>query len=331
MQSNLDLLNKRLNWWGGPHQEDRMIKDKWRSLQRALLYSYQACTIAIAQWHDQVLSGESDPIDDAMTLRPQARALINPDKVKQDYDDKILSLDYKYGLGPGDVFEWKKTGTYWIIYTRQITEDAYLRGEIRRCKYKIKFKDSEGNWCATWAAIRGPVETQINSIQKNQIRVDEPNLSLDILMPKNEKTLAAFERYKEFLLDGRCWRVEAFNGISLENVLKVNAEEYYIDRDTDDVEQEMKNGLVVEPVFPHMDEEIQGDTFIRVMIPAMFSAPESDGKWSIRECGAPVSVRPQLDGTVEVTWTKLTQGQFTLVWSKDDRVYEKTVVAESLL
>jgi hypothetical protein len=39
------------------------------------------------------------------------RALINPDKVKQDYDDKILSIDYSSGVEPGDVFEWKKTGT----------------------------------------------------------------------------------------------------------------------------------------------------------------------------------------------------------------------------
>lgn len=329
--NNLEMMNKRLNWQGGPHQEDRMIKDKWRSLQRALLYSYQACTVQIAQWHDQILSLEEDSIDDAMTLRPQLRALINPDKVKQDYDDKILSIDYTSEYQPGDVFEWKKTDTYWIIYTQEITEDAYFRGEIRRCRWKIKFKDKDGNWCATWAAIRGPVETQINSIQKNQVRIDEPNLSLNILMPRNEKTLEAFERYKEFLFQGRCWRVEAIDPISMTNVLEINAEEYYIDRDTDDVEEEMKDGLVIEPVLPHNDEEIKGDSFIKVKIPAAYSADLPDGKWEIVERNAPVTFCQVSPTSIRLTWNKMVQGSFTLRWSRDNLVYEKTIVAESLL
>nr|DAO08592.1 MAG TPA: hypothetical protein [Caudoviricetes sp.] len=76
-----------------------------------------------------------------MGIYPIYRALINPDKVKQDYDDKIISIDHMAKYEPGDVFEWKRTGTYWIIYLEEITEDAYFRGEIRRCRYKIKFKD----------------------------------------------------------------------------------------------------------------------------------------------------------------------------------------------
>ena len=87
------------------------------------------------------------------------KALINPDKNKQDYDDKILSIDNATNFKPGDIFEWINTGTNWIIYLNELTEDAYFRGEIRRCRHKIKFRDEDGNICATWAAIRGPVET----------------------------------------------------------------------------------------------------------------------------------------------------------------------------
>jgi hypothetical protein len=76
-----------------------------------------------------------------MNIYPMCRALINPDKVKQDYDDKIISIDHINQYEPGDVFEWKKTDTHWIIYLEEITEDAYFRGEIRRCRYRIKFKD----------------------------------------------------------------------------------------------------------------------------------------------------------------------------------------------
>jgi hypothetical protein len=44
-----------------------------------------------------------------MQINEVYRALINPDKVKQDYDDKILSIDYKYNYQLGDVFCWVGT------------------------------------------------------------------------------------------------------------------------------------------------------------------------------------------------------------------------------
>lgn len=328
--TNLELMRKRLEWQGGIHQEDRMIKDKWRTLQRALLYSYQACTVQMVQPHDIVLTGETDPINEGMNLPfPHVRALINPDKVKQDYDDKIISIDYKHEYGPGDVFEWKKTDTYWIIYTQEITEDAYFRGEIRRCRYKIKFKDEDGNWRSTWAAIRGPVETQINSIQKNQNRIDEPNLSLNILMPRNKYTLSAFDRYSEFLFEGRCWRVEAPDSISMTNVLELSAEEYYINTETDDVEHEMKNGLIIEPVIT--DSGIHGESFIKPLIGEFYSVDESGGKWEIFEDNAPAHLCYQTDTRkVKLTWDKTTSGQLTLIWTKGNTELTKLIVVESL-
>jgi hypothetical protein len=49
---------------------------------------------------------EADPV----------RALINPNKLKQDYDDKIISIGFEHDFKPGDIFEWCNTGTYWLIY-----------------------------------------------------------------------------------------------------------------------------------------------------------------------------------------------------------------------
>lgn len=334
--NNLDMMRKRLQWQGGVHQEDRMIKDKWRTLQRVLLYSYQACTIQMVQHYTTVLTADPNPIDPDMQLPYMpVRALINPDKVKQDYDDKIVSLDYEHGYEPGDVFEWKKTGTHWIIYTQEITEDAYFRGEIRRCRYKIKFRDKDGNWCQTWAAIRGPVETQINSIQKNQERIDRPNLSLNILVPQNEKTLDAFERYKEFLFKDRCWRVEAPDSISMTNIIEVNAEEDYINRDTDDVENEMKNGLVIEPVDPSPDTDIIGDTFIKPKTATLYGIPETEnrsGHWTLANDNVPVQLCNCKDRIVKVFWNKMVSGQFDLLWYPDDggEPLSKTIVVESL-
>jgi hypothetical protein len=48
--------------------------------------------------------------------------------------------------------------------------------------------------------VRGPVETKINFIQKHGISVDNPNHTLNILMPKNKATLEYFKRYAKFYL-----------------------------------------------------------------------------------------------------------------------------------
>lgn len=328
--SNLEMMRKRLEWQGGIHQEDRMIKGKWRTLNRVLKYSYQACSVQMIQQYSMPLNAEKEQIDPEMNVFPIFRALINPDKVKQDYDDKILSIDYETGYQPGDVFEWKRTGTYWIIYTEEITEDAYFRGHIRRCKYKIKFKDKNGNWRETWAAIRGPVETQIESIQKNQQRIDKPNLSLNILMPLNEDTAHAFDRYAEFLFAGRAWKVNAPDSISMRNIIEINAEEDYINKDTDDITEEMKNGLIIEPIDKTPNSEIQGEAFIKPKIQEIYSVEKTGGVWKVLEKDAPVTLCPHGNKSIRVIWNKSTHGQFTLQWAKDNNIYEKYIVVESL-
>lgn len=322
-------MRKRLEWQGGVAQEDRMIKDKYKTFLRTLKYSYQGCDVMMAQPYNQCLS--EDELDTEMGVYQQYRALINPDKIKQDYDDKILSIDRIAGYNPGDVFQWINTGTHWIIYLEELTEDAYFRGEIRRCRYKIKFKDNDEKWISTWAAIRGPVETEIESVQKNQIRVNKPNLSLNILMPRNEKTLQAFNRYDEFLFEGKCWRVQASDSISMRNVLEINAEEYYINRDTDDIESEMKNGLLIEPIDPSPNSEIIGETFIKPKIEEIYTAPEHDGVWCLVDKTLPVKIEVISNIQAKVVWEKMTSGQFVLRWHKGNKEVLKTIVVESLM
>jgi hypothetical protein len=117
--NNLDLMAARLNYRGGKAQQDRMIKDKREALDRAVLYSYQGARIK------KIDSEEIAP------------ALINPNRVSQDYDDKIVSVGFEYGIAAGDIFTWDKTNTQWLIYSQELTELAYFRGKIRRCRYQI--------------------------------------------------------------------------------------------------------------------------------------------------------------------------------------------------
>ncbi len=66
----------RLQQHGGNAQQERMIRDKRRSLDKATLYSYQGAEVL------KLNTENRNPI----------RALINPNKLKQDYDDKIISI-----------------------------------------------------------------------------------------------------------------------------------------------------------------------------------------------------------------------------------------------
>jgi hypothetical protein len=86
-----------------------MIKDKRRSLDKALLYSYQAGLV-------KKIIPDYIPTMEGIKEQPPARALINPNKLKQDYDDKVISVPFEHGFKTGDVFEWCNTNTYWLIY-----------------------------------------------------------------------------------------------------------------------------------------------------------------------------------------------------------------------
>ena len=96
----------RFHQAGGNRQQERMIKDKRRSLDHAVWNSYQAAEIVKTDAED----------------RKPFRALINPNKLKQDYDDKILSVRHEYQVAPGTVFEWLGTHTNWIVYLQDLTQ-----------------------------------------------------------------------------------------------------------------------------------------------------------------------------------------------------------------
>ena len=174
VQGAIELSN-RLASNGGFSQQDRMIRQKRNTLDKATLYSYQGALVKKQSYDFQPLMEgvrEADPV----------RALINPNKLKQDYDDKIISIGFEHDFKTGDVFEWCNTGTYWLIYLQDLTELAYFRGDIRKCSYEIEWDDESGNRQRTYIALRGPVETKIDYIQKHGISVDNPNYSLNILM-----------------------------------------------------------------------------------------------------------------------------------------------------
>lgn len=333
-------MAKQLAARGGFAQQDRMIKDKRRSLDKATLYSYQAAWVK-RQIYDftPTMEGvkEADPV----------RALINPNKVKADYDEKIISIGFENKFAPGDVFEWCNTGTYWLIYLQDLTELAYFRANVRRCSYEIQWKDDNGVLQRTYVALRGPVETKIDYIQKNGISTDKPNYSLNLLIPKNTITLKKFKRYSKFYLQGLvegednvCWRVEAIDSFSSPGILEVNAVEYYANEQEDDTENGFVGDLIAKPIDPNGSEnkEIIGETFIKPKKEYIYSIDSSlYGDWYVSSNQYPIKMEPftSEDGktSVKIKWNSSYSGQFDLWFGDADGPlldYKKTIVVESL-
>lgn len=312
MNNGLNLMRARLNVLGGVTQQNRMIKDKRDTLDRIVLYSYQGAKVR------KLGSETADP------------ALINPNQVKQDYDDKIISIGYEYGYTPGTIFDWVNTGTKWLIYLQDLTELAYFKGDIRKCSYEISWRDANGDIKTTFAAIRGPKETSIDTSIKEGVSYDFPNHSLNILLPKNEDTLAQFTRYSEFYLkpltgenSSICWRIEATDTLSMPGIIEVNAVEYYANEHEDNVEQGIVGDLIVEEIPEPSDVEIEGEIFIKPKKTYTYTCA-SGGEWSY-DSRLPIESTVQ-GNTLTLKWTTTYTGQFVLHCGDK----EKTIVVESL-
>lgn len=333
-------LRTRLKTMGGFNQQDRMIFDKKRSLDRSLMYSYQGADIRKVACSDDFFDDKLHKFSDYIPAEDDyARALINPNKLKQDYDDKILSVSKEEFFHTGDVFEWLGTKTYWLIYLQDLTELAYFRGDIRKCSYIIAWEDEDGEH-ETYAAIRGPVETKIDYIQKHKISVDNPNYSLHILMPKTTDTVNYFKRYNKFYIsntnhevDTVCWRVEATDWISTPGILELTAVEYYSNEFEDDLEKGIAGGLKMEPIDPNSTSEqvvelILGETFIKPKVSYHYTwnGVKNAGTWQIDK-KYPVSYTIDEDGNgITIKWMAPHSGSFDLFYGTDS----KKIVIESL-
>ena len=335
----IDGLNDqslRLGLNGGYRQQERMIFDKRRSLDRALLYSYQGANILkVSAVEEEQNTGFTSIYEEKPEI---CRALINPDKNKQDYDDKILSVHYEDNFQAGDVFEWVGTNTYWLIYLQDLTELAYFRGEIRRCSYSIDWIDEEGNKHSSYAAVRGPVETKINYIQKHGISVDKPNYSLHILMPRTDSIIKYFQRYSKFYLQGCkevapkvCWRVETTDWISTPGIFELTAVEYYANETEDDIKQGLVGTLIAKQTNPNTPENeifIDGEIFIK---PKKVYTYKFNGlrnnKWVVQK-DRPVryNIDSEDSSIIYLMWDSSYSGEFEISYG----LYKKKIVVESL-
>ena len=273
----LDSLNIRLNVRGGPDQWVRMRQDKLKSLQKALLYSYQSAVVQkydvnkntqaksiislITKFQDQIELTETEInflnnleeqygikaergtiqyinelqqiVDSLVNSTPMFKCLINHDKLKVDYEDKIISIPFEEApidsdivedtdFHNGTVFKWVHGNkqewtpdTYWIVYMQYSEETAYFRGEIRKADEQIEIitVDEQGNESSKsyrgW--MTGPNETTVLWHTKKNVTWNDLNYTKILYITKDEDTLAFFQRFDRVIINNKPWEVQAYN------------------------------------------------------------------------------------------------------------------------
>lgn len=235
--SALENMKTRLDYNGGTAQIARMNADKLRSLKKAMTASYQVATAILADGR-------------------QFKCLINPDKIKNTYDNKILSIPFEdiclnspkkgttsQGIVPinlkaGDVFTWKENGSQWLVYLQRLEETAYFRSEIRKCN---KIVEINGNKYSVY--VRGPEQLTIDWQKGNLEMFNKENYTLLMYITKNEETLNYFHRFTKIEIDGLPWEVQVVDAIATEGIIEVSLKETY----KNTIEKEIKEKETIIP------------------------------------------------------------------------------------
>ena len=252
---SIKTLAARMEYLGG-NQIGRINQQKLRSLRWALKNSYNSRMI-------------KTPLHAAWPC------LINTNNLKADYDKEYISVEFDSGLEAGDTFECLDDGTHWMVYLPVITETAYLQSEIIRCRYTLEVNEKE-----YWIYFQGPTETDLRWFQKNQINVNELNLSGTIYIKNDENTKKYFKRFTRVKLDGHEWEVQVTDSITVPGIIELEVQEYY-DNTIEELPKIRQNSKIeIDPKPTIIGETlVKPDTIVGYMIDAEYYSP--DNEWSV--------------------------------------------------
>lgn len=337
--NNLTNMFHRLINAGGKEQQNRMILDKKKTLDKATQYSYQGAKINVLNNIGQV-------------EHTNVPALINPNKLVADYDEKIISVDYKYNVSSGTIIQWNNPiesnnqKTYWLVYLQDLTELAYFRANMRKCNYIIPIKNTQTNEIYNcYVSLIGPKQQSIQSIIQNHFVLDVPNYTVTLLVPNNQQTAAYFRRYNKFVLNSiensspTTWMIEAVDYISLPGLIEVHAREYYEEITLEEREQIAAENQYSNICLMDLNNNLEGEDYsIKPKANYIFTINDDvKGKWNIisnyPDLQLPIKIKEKDDKSIELIWNAMYGGfEFVLEFiANDNRKAYKTIQVISLL
>lgn len=323
-----ESMKRRLTYQGGSAQQDRMIKDKLRSMLSATKYSYQAARFS-----------------EYPNANGECRGLFSPVTQNENFDTKMVSVSYESNFKVGSIFKWENTDTLWIVFLQDKTELAYFRGECRRCDYKVNWVDGDRQLQESLLSVIGPSVPTLRTSSSMQAKVAEdfPNANLKIIVQDNDINRGFFRRYQTFLIQGIAYKIEELDYLSMPGVIQFTATEHYVNKMEDDVEENIRNAWNVQPVVPtHLtDYMIDGPSTVKPYYEAEFEALTTGGQWVIVENmhrtdgkGIPTKFI-EYDNTqkkIHVMWDSPKSGGYTIGYTAaNGQIYQRYVVVESMM
>ena len=327
--SGLENMRTRMNYIGGKRQVDRMNEDKLRTLKKALLYSYQSATAILADGRE-------------------FRCLINPDMLKNQYDDKIISIPFRdvclgrmekvideenhiekwietipqpigtttegietIGLSAGDVFTWKENGSDWLVFLQRLEETAYFRAEIRRCRYEVEVNDNKYKCYAAKTS-----NTEIDWRHQQEKLWNDLDYSLQMYVTKNAETEAFFHRFTVVKVNGKPWEVQAVDNMSTDGIITLALKEWYSNSVQEAKDKEDKEKPL--PPEPSEDEpSIDGDVIVYPYEKKTYTIRNAEnGKWVIGSTKAKILQQTTELVTIEIVSGR--SGNFELKYERED-------------
>lgn len=311
-------MKARVEYTGYDAADGRNVTGKYKSFHAALKNSYQAEWITLNKGLDN---------------EQKWRCLINPSRLTENFDKKVLSIDFESGVREGTVFWWDRTEKHWMIDLQQHTEEAYFRGTITRADYEI---DIDGD--TYWAIARGPVETSTDWQTKHQISWNNLNYSLVLKVEKNSQTVNFFTRHQvvkikltypdietgETIEEYHNWKVVATDKYSSDFLIEVYLDEWN-DNPMEDAEIDPTPDKpdITQPYIDGSRLVYGFDTDLSYSIVGLTS-----GTWTVNSSKVKISSSTSTSCVLEILTGKPTN--FILTYTADDGVVvEQEIVVQS--
>ena len=308
--SGLDRMKVRASWKGYDLYDKRNVAGKYKSFQYALQNSYQAEWITLNRGKE---------------AEARWRCLINPSRLTEQFDKKVISIDFDSGMQEGTVFWWDRTNRYWIVDLQQHTEEAYFRGTITRADYEV---DVEGD--PYIVSVRGPVETATIWNQKHGITWNDLNYSMVIKVAKDSKTVKYFSRHQkvkmkllypdietgEMLEEYHNWKVVATDKYSFDRIMEVYLDEWY-DNEAEDAMIESEEEIPDLEV-PHIEGPADVHVFDENLVFSIVGYTQ--GKFSVNSSKVKITKSTETSCTINILTGKSCSFILTYIPVDGDKV-----------
>lgn len=219
-----ELLQKRLAYGCGTN-ENSLIKMKERSFQVALARAYNA--------------------ENVVHKDEEYRVIINENRQKIDYDEKIISAPNEMNLHIGSTIHSLRTDTRWIVTTEHLDEKAYFMGDIKKAMYFVSWRDEQGVKHSHWAAVRGPVETKLKAEPNKGVSYHGRNNTLILWIGQTDGT-KALKRYTYLMVADRVWEITVVDDISQPGLVELHLVEALSNPELDNKEDSIARDEKIE-------------------------------------------------------------------------------------